>query len=153
LALGCHEKDEITRLIVGSSVGNINILDCPYPSLGPQDALLAYRQQIEEECLTLQVIAENVFRTIKCTNHKKHMHTYADCFTGSDLVSYLVDKQHAATRSDGVTLGRALQKNLSLFCHVSKECELLQDDIRSFYHFGEEYKKMKGATLRKLQTM
>jgi len=153
LALGCHEKDEITRLIVGSSVGNINILDCPYPSLGPQDALLAYRQQIEEECLTLQMIAENAFRTIKCTNHKKHMHTYADCFTGSDLVSYLVDKQHAATRSDGVTLGRALQKNLSLFCHVSKECELLQDDIRSFYHFGEEYKKMKGATLRKLQTM
>jgi WD40 repeat protein len=153
LALGCYEEEQITKLIVGSSCGNINILQQPYPSLGPQDALLAYRQQIKEECLTLQVIAENACRAIKCTDRKNHMHTYADCFTGSDLVSYLVDEKHAATRSDAVTLGHALQKHLSLFCHVSKECELLYDDIRSFYHFSEEFKKMKGATLRKLPTL
>jgi len=144
LSLGCHEKEPITALIVGSSCGGIKVLQQPYPSLGPQDALLAYRQQIKEESLTLQVIAENVRSAIKCTNRKKNMQSYADCFTGGELVSYLVDEKHAARRVDAVMLGCALQTHLSLFHHVSKECQLLQDDIRSFYRFGEQFKKRKS---------
>ena len=101
LSLGCHEKEEITELIVGSTCGSINVLRQPHsPSLDIQDALLAFRQQVKEESLRLQVIAENARRAIKCTDHKKHMYTYADCFTGSDLIDYLVDEKHATTRSD-----------------------------------------------------
>mmetsp|Transcript_4063 Transcript_4063/g.6966 ORF Transcript_4063/g.6966 Transcript_4063/m.6966 type:complete len:788 (-) Transcript_4063:2068-4431(-) len=144
LSLGCHEKEPITSLIVGCSCGGIKVLQQPYPSLGPQDALLAYRQQIKEESLTLQVIAENVRSAIKCTSRKKNMQSYADCFTGGELVSYLVDEKHAARRVDAVMLGCALQTHLSLFHHVSKECQLLQDDIRSFYRFGEQFKKRKS---------
>jgi len=155
-SLGCHEKEQYnTTLIVGSSCGGIKVLQQPCPSLGPQDALLAYRQQIKEESLTLQVIAENAFRAIKCTDHKKHMQTYGDCFTGSDLVSFLVNEKHAASRDDAVILGCALQKHMSLFRHVSKECQLLEDDIRSFYRFDEEFKRGKRAKqiLRKSNTM
>ena len=101
LSLGCHEKEEITELIVGSTCGSINVLRQPHsPSLDIQDALLAFRQQVKDESLRLQVIAENARRAIKCTDHKKHMYTYADCFTGSDLIDYLVDEKHATTRSD-----------------------------------------------------
>jgi len=31
-----------------------------------------------------------------------------------------------------------------LFTHISNEFELLQDDIRSFYRFKEEFKKKKS---------
>ena len=155
LSLGSHEKDQLTTLIVGSSCGGIKVLRQPSPSLGPQDALLAYREQIKEESLTLQMIAESARRTIKCTDHKKHMQTYANCFTGSDLVSYLVNEKHAASRDDAVILGCALQKHISLFRHVSKEYQLLEDDMRSFYRFDENYKRVKGAraTYRRSVTM
>lgn len=144
LSLGCLEKGEITKIIVGCSRGSINVLPQPHPSLEPQDALLAYLRRIKEESLTLQLIAENASNTITSTEHIKHMQKYANCFTGSELVSYLVDNNHASTRNDAVMLGRALQNHLSLFTHISNEFELLQDDIRSFYRFKEEFKKKKS---------
>lgn len=152
LSLGCIEERNNTKLIVGGSCGSINILPQPHPSLESQDALLAYRQKIRDESLTLQVIAENACNTIKCTDHKKHMYTYSNCFKGSDLVTYLVDGKHAVTRNDAVMLGRALQKHLSLFTHVSKEFELLRDDVRSFYRFRSDFKKKQKELLLKRST-
>jgi WD40 repeat protein len=153
LSLGCLEEGNNTKLIVGGSCGSINILPQPHPSFESQDALLAYRQKMRDESFTLQLIAENACNTIKCTDHKKHMYTYSNCFRGSDLVTYLVDGKHAVTRNDAVLLARALQKHLSLFTHVSKEFELLRDDIRSFYRFRSEFKKNQKKFLQKRTTM
>lgn len=152
LSLSCLEEGNNTKLIVGGSCGSINILPQPHPSLESQDALLAYRQKMRDESLTLQVIAENACNTIKCTDHKK-IYTYSNCFKGSDLVTYLVDCKYAVTRTDAVMLGRALQEHLSLFTHVSKEFELLRDDVRSFYRFRSEFKKKQKKILQKRSTM
>jgi len=148
-SLGCHNREQSTKLVVGSSCGGIKVLHQPYPSLGPQDAMLAYRQQIKEEALTLQVIAENSRSAIKCTSRKKNIRTRADCFAGSDFVSHMVNEKHAASRADAVILGRALQKHLSLFFHVSNESQLLQDDGRSFYRFDEGLNGMKSISRSK----
>mmetsp|Transcript_25916 Transcript_25916/g.36947 ORF Transcript_25916/g.36947 Transcript_25916/m.36947 type:complete len:203 (+) Transcript_25916:506-1114(+) len=154
LSLGCNEREHnISRLVVGSSCGGIKVLNQPYPSLAPQDALLAYRQQMKEESLTLQVVAEDARSTIKCTSHKKNMRTRANCFTGSDFISHLVDEKHAASRVDAVILGRALQKHLSLFHHVSKKTQLLEDDSKSLYRFDEEFDNMKRGELYRSKTM
>ncbi len=153
LSMGFDEREQITRLIVGSSCGGIKVLHQPYPSLAPQNALLAYRQQIKEESLTLKVIAEDARCAIKCTSYKKNMRARADCFMGSDFISYLVDKKHAASRIDAVILGRALQEHLSLFLHVSKESQLLEDDSKSFYRFDEEFDNMKRRELHRRITM
>ena len=135
LSLGFYEEDQFTTLVIGNSRGSINILKQPRQLIGVHDALFTYRQQIKKEALTMQMIAENARLAIKCTNHKKHAQTYADCFTGSELVTYLLDENYAATRGDAVTLCCALQKHSSLFVHVLNERKQFQDDIRSFYRF------------------
>lgn len=151
LSMGCGESEQITRLIVGSSCGGIKVLQQPYPSLAPQDALLAYRQQIKEESLTLQLIAEDARSA--CISHKKHKRTRPDRFTGSDFISHLVNEKHAASRVDAVILGRALQKHLSLFVHVSNESQLLEDDSKSFYRFDEEFDNMKRGDFYRSKTL
>ncbi len=95
------------------------------------------------------MIAENSRSAIKYTSRRKNMRTRADCFTGSDFISHLVNENHAASRADAVILGRALQDHLSLFLHVSNESQLLQDDSRSFYRFNEEINEMKSFSRSK----
>ena len=55
-------------------------------------------------------------------------------FSGSDAVSYLVDRGYAASRSVGLTIGRRLAYEFALFEHISMDFDLM-DKSDEFYRF------------------
>ena len=143
-------------LLSGVSSGNINLLK-PSPMSTPgnqKDALILYRQQIEEEALTLHTIAENLVMGVESRDRKYRMKTYKHCFLGSNAVSFLVDNAHTASRNDALNLGRVLASHLALFRHVVKEDNLLEDDKKSFYRFSQVFTtSLKEGKLKKINTM
>ena len=142
-----HDSLATNVLISGSSCGNIHVLKTPSTTnLGQQkDALVLYRQQIEEEALTLLDIAEHLMSCVESRDRKRRMTTYKNCFLGSDAVSYMVDNGYAVSRKDALDLGRVLAEHFSLFQHVEAEYKLLEDDGKSFYRFSEEFGIESGA--------
>lgn len=127
--------------------GSINLLRrVGAPKEGTQgDALIRYRQAMEEESLTLYAIAEQICKdaeAVESRNRKLNMKTYKNVFTGQDVVSYLVDNEYAASREDAVDLGCVMVTHLSLFERVSKTCQgtkRLEDDAKSFYKWSSEF--------------
>mmetsp|Transcript_19458 Transcript_19458/g.35213 ORF Transcript_19458/g.35213 Transcript_19458/m.35213 type:complete len:799 (-) Transcript_19458:157-2553(-) len=155
-ALGCLNmpNDAKDMLVTGSTDnGSINLLKSPNnPKQGPQrDALLLYRQAMEEESLTLYAIAEKICNGgVESRNRKLQMTTYKDVFVGKDAVSYLVDNGHAASRNDAVDLGCVLATHLSLFECATKKGKPLEDDTKSYYRWSMDSSE-KGQ-LRKRKT-
>lgn len=144
-ALACLKmSNDQDVLITGSTNchGNINVLN-PRSTLkkGQQkDALVLHRQAIEEESLTLYAIAEKISKGgVETKNRKLHMKTYKNCFQGSDMISYLVDHEYAVSRKDAVDLGCVLAAHLSLFECITKTCQSLEDDAKSYYRFSSEF--------------
>lgn len=125
-------------LITGSTInGNIHVLKTPRtPKQKDQDALILYHRSIEEENLTLHAIAVEIRNDVETVDKKQNMKTYKSCFPGSDIVSYFVDNQYAASRKDAVDLGRVLTTHLSVFECVSKKDKPLDDDSKSFYRWS-----------------
>jgi len=134
--------------------GSINLLKrVGVPKEGTQgDALLRYRQAMEEESLTLYAIAEQICKdteAVESRNRKLNMKTFKNVFTGQDVVSYLVDNEYAASREDAVDLGCVLATHLSLFECVSKKCQgmkRLEDDAKSFYKWSGEFSGIPSET-------
>jgi WD40 repeat protein len=141
-----------SRLVVSASApgGNINILKSPVSSSSEQqqDALVLYRNQIEEESLTLHVVAQNLVSSVESRHRKYLMKTYKDCFVCSEAVTYLVEKGYALTRQDAVDLGRVLATHLLLFEHVSKKDKLFEDS-KELYRFSDEYANSMTSKLRR----
>eukprot|EP00581_Thalassiosira_minuscula_P000327 CAMPEP_0183741872 /NCGR_PEP_ID=MMETSP0737-20130205/63318_1 /TAXON_ID=385413 /ORGANISM="Thalassiosira miniscula, Strain CCMP1093" /LENGTH=854 /DNA_ID=CAMNT_0025977353 /DNA_START=73 /DNA_END=2637 /DNA_ORIENTATION=+ len=136
--------------------GSINLLMPPdSPRKGTQnDALLLYRQAIEQESLTLYAIAEKMSKGgVESRNRKLQMRTYKNVFLGKDAVSYLVENGYAASRNDAIALGRVLATHLSLFECATKRGKLLEDDTKSFYRWTDDFLNgSKKEKLRKLKT-
>jgi len=145
-----HDDIEVTSLVsMNMSKGDILLSSSTnhYVNLiGPsqvlsrgQDALILYRRQIEQESLTLHHIAEELSRGIESRDRKYHMKTHKNCFTGSDAVTFLVDKKHAVTRNDAVDLGRVLGTHLHLHESVLKNGTHLEDTPKSLFRFSEKF--------------
>ena len=147
-------------LISGTSNtnGSINVLQpSQLTKSGNQldDALILHRRQIEEETLTLYSIANKLSKGIECKTRKKNMKTYKNCFLGSDAVSYLVDKNFAASREDACALGHVLATHLCLFDCVTKSGKFLEDDASSYYIFADDVEEddvRKSKTMKKWST-
>ena len=124
------------------------------PVIQPQrDALLLYRQAMEEESLTLYAIAEKISNGgVESRNRKLQMMTYKDVFVGKDVVSYLVDNEYAASRNDAVDLGRVLATHLSLFECATKKGKPLEDDTKSYYRWSIDFSASNNSKLRKRKT-
>lgn len=143
-ALACLGKSNTGEdlLISGGTKAALNILKPPGPPKQGQqnDALVLYRQAMEEESLTLNAIGEKICKeeAIESRNRKLQMKSYKDCFLGSDAISFLVDNQHAASRKDAVDLGRVLATHLTLFECVSKKGKMLEDDKKSYYRWSSD---------------
>lgn len=131
-------------LVTGSTKGgSLNLLKRPEALRpGPKvDALLLYRQAMEEESLMLYDIAEKITKAdaVESRNRKLNLRTFKNVFLGEDVVSYLVDNGYAASRKDAVDLGCVLATHLSLFECVTKKCKHLEDDAKSFYRWSSEF--------------
>jgi len=161
-ALACLSTsgDSSQILISGTSStnGSINVLQpSQLTKSGNQldDALILHRRQIEEETLTLYSIANKLSKGIECKTRKKNMKTYKNCFLGSDAVSYLVDKNFAASREDACALGHVLATHLCLFDCVTKSGKFLEDDASSYYRFADDVEEddvRKSKTMKKWST-
>ncbi|KAL7540268.1 hypothetical protein ACHAWF_006638 [Thalassiosira exigua] len=141
-ALACLDMpgDDIDMIITGSSEGDINVMKTRTPKQGPEnDALLRYRESMEEESLTLHSIADKLCDgAVEVRNRKQMMKTYKNCFLGSDVVSFLVDNGYAASREDAVRLGSVLETHLSLFDAVSKKGKAFEDSSKSYYRLKSD---------------
>lgn len=142
-ALGCLQMPNKARdiLVTGSTNnGSLNLLKrTGTPKQGPQaDALLLYRQAMEEESIMLHTIAENLrnAEAVESRNRKLNMRTYKKVFRGSDAVSFLVEEGYAASRNDAVDLGHVLATHLSLFECVTKKCKGVEDDAKAYYRWS-----------------
>jgi len=150
-ALACLRPEKARDILVtGSTVnGSVNLLKrAGAPKQGPQgDALLRYRQAMEEESLMLYAVADELCNGggVESRNRKLNLMTHKDVFTGKDVVSYLVDNEYAASRMDAVDLGRVLATHLSLFECKTKKGKLLEDDAKTYYRWSGEYSKSKNA--------
>lgn len=128
------------RLVTGSTDGgSINLLMATNKPKQGEDALLGYRRDMEEEKLVLQNIAEEMMSSesgVECQDRKKRMMTYKETILGEDVVSYLLDNGYAATRKDGIELGRILATHLELFECVSKKGRELEDTRKLYYRWS-----------------
>lgn len=99
------------------------ITDEPLDSFGPQSALqLAMVARALEEGLTPR---DNRFR----------LRVYKDTVIGSEIISYVVDSNLAATRTKALQLVHALCKQFMLFYHVTREHEVKDSNL--FYRFSQ----------------
>lgn len=142
-------------LVTGSTNGgSLNLLKRPGAHRpGPKgDALLLYRQAMEEESLTLYDIAEKITKAdaVESRNRKLNLRTFKNVFLGEDAVSYLVDNGYAASRKDAVDLGCVLATHLSLFECVTKKCKQLEDDAKSYYRWSSEFTRNEPNMTRSL---
>ena len=66
---------------------------------------------------------------------------YTKCFSGSDMIDYLVSSKIAKTRSDAVQIGQRLMKNDDEQCnsllleHATRDYTTVVDDKKIFYRF------------------
>lgn len=147
-------------LLTGSinSDGRINVLHPPStPRQGETDALVLHREAIEEEYLTLYAIADKISNGgVEIKNRKLKMKAYKDCARGSDIVSFLVDQDYAATRKDAVDLSCVLASHLSLFQCSTKAGLSLEDNGKKYYKFSSEFssrsKTLAKTVLKKYST-
>lgn len=134
-------------LLTSTSNGYVNLIESP-KSIPSIDALIAYRTRIEQESLNLRHIAYQLSRGVesnKCRKNVKKSHR--DCFSGYDAVTFLVEKQFAATREDAVELAQVLAARLGLYSCIKGTC--LVDSPRSLCRFEAEYLKQ---SLRRSRT-
>ena len=129
-------SDMRKAMLSASSGGDINLLKVDM-SFGGQtkDALLQYREHIEEEARALYTIAPDLLHGVELKNRKKHLMKYKDCFLGCDAVSYLINKGHAISRRDALDLGRVLASRFDLFTCATDKGKLLEDDNDDFYRY------------------
>jgi len=73
-------------------------------------------------------------------DRKWMLKSYPRCFVGSECVSYLLARKHAATREDAVALGQMLVDN-NIIAHVTKDHGF--KDGTFFYRFKDHDKKKK----------
>lgn len=125
--------------MTGTVGGDLNVLEAPGAPKGGKenDAMRVYLRSAEEESLTLHSIGRRLRDGgVESRSRKLKLLTYKDCFLGSDLVTYLVDNGHAATRRDAIDLGQVLATHLSLFRCVTKKCKRdVEDSAKCFYRF------------------
>ena len=154
LACVSMEKGVQDVVITGIENGSLNVLRPPYtPKEGEQkDALIRYRQAMEEESLTLYAIAEKMTLELESRNRKLMMMTFKECFVGSDAVSFFFDRGYAASREDALKLGHVLATRLSLFECVTTKGKDLVDDSKAYYRFSEEFLGSKKAKFKRMQT-
>ena len=69
--------------------------------------------------VTLQDIADRLERDMEVKDNRYRFTVYKDCFVAKDVVTYLVKKGYASSRSRGELIGRQLESQLNLYCHVT----------------------------------
>ncbi|KAL7469910.1 hypothetical protein ACHAXS_010158 [Conticribra weissflogii] len=144
ISVTCLSMIQDSYLVSGSSCGIIHILRNPAESEPmQQDSLILYRKKIEEEALTLNAIAQNALIELERCDHNRKMKAHKECFSGSDFVTYLLNKEHAASRYDALELGRVLASHFSLLKNVENKEKTLEDD-KSLYRFSEEFELPKN---------
>jgi len=126
-------------LVSGTDDGRIHLLS-PHRGKRGHDALLHHHQVMEEEARTLRAIAEACAAGGVETSDRIHMaRTYKNVFLGKDLISYLVNQAHAASREDAVVLAHILEVNLSLFQCATKKGQPLEDSTKPFYRWSGHF--------------
>jgi hypothetical protein len=81
----------------------------------------------------LQDIAEQLLRGVCVADRAWHLKRYRNVFVGCEAVDFLVQSRLAPGRDEAVELGRRLEEELKLFCHVTKG-HAFKDEYK-FYRF------------------
>ena len=101
-------RDDDTRSRVSSSGSSISSIDpSVLASLLPPN-------------VTLQDIADRLERDLVVKDNRYRFTVYKKCFVAKDVVTYLVKKGYASSRIKGELIGRQLEAQLHLYCHVTK---------------------------------
>ena len=99
---------------------------------------------------SLSQIASQFERGVNLIEKKNPLRYYARpefLFSGSDAVSFAVNKGYAPSRSAGLKLCRRLAYECALFEHVSMDCDL-EDRNDAFYRFTPPHKREIGELCR-----
>ncbi|XP_029901134.1 pleckstrin-2 isoform X2 [Myripristis murdjan] len=103
--------------------------------------------------INLSKVLDSMYDThsgIKLTNHVEQGSTYSNCFSGSEVVDWLVFMQLALTRVEAVTLASALLEEGFLRTVGLRSVEALRtaglseqfmDDSTALYSFADSFKK------------
>lgn len=91
---------------------------------------------ISQDTTTLEQVAQGFRNNVLVQDRKYRLKTYKQCFVGAEAVDYLIESGVATSRDDAVQVGRALQKNLFLFEHVTRDHDFADDGL--YYRFMEE---------------
>ncbi|CAB9525103.1 DEP [Seminavis robusta] len=77
--------------------------------------------------------AEILQQLVEVKDRKYRFRRYKSCFVGAEAVDQMVSSGMAKTRGEAVQLGRAMERELELFKHVSVEKQFSDDYL--FYQF------------------
>jgi hypothetical protein len=88
--------------------------------------------EIHEE-QSLHTVAQAFREGVQTNKHRFFFKSYSNSFVGSEAVDFLLEQKFATTRHEAVDLGRRLQKELSLFEHVTRRHDFL--DAHLYYVF------------------
>ncbi|CAJ1959307.1 unnamed protein product [Cylindrotheca closterium] len=114
-------KKYIEALNMESDAHVVDAEDCIEFELAKGQIINPTKRQLSE-------IAEEMKRRIKVKKHKHRLKTYKNAFLGTEVVDFLTSNGYAYSRSDGVTLGRRLAKELKLFEPVVVQEDELKDE-------------------------
>jgi len=82
-----------------------------------------------------QDIASDMRTKIEVKDRKYHLHTYKQCFLGTDAIKYMIDEGFAESVEDAEELGEQLVKAGEIY-HVTKDHTLRNKDY--FYYFKQD---------------